>query len=309
MPRRCQAAIAAACAMLALASFAARDTADGAASKERNDMLPRDLPVFQEQILLAAHRGGMGLWPENTLFAFERALERWPDIFLECDVHLTREGHVVVCHDETVDRTTDGTGRIDRFTLDELQALDAGYRFTKDGGKTFPHRGQGIVIPTLREVLEALPEARFVVELKDGRGLAGAIVEVLRDLDAFDRVIIGSFKPAMMDRVRELAPEALTCYDINTAYTMLQALRDEGWEEYTPGAHLLTIGLELERRAEVTAEEIQQVREKGIVYQIHTVNDPGDMRRYLEMGVCSILTDYPDRLEAVIAEFKEDGGA
>ncbi|HYW05502.1 MAG TPA: glycerophosphodiester phosphodiesterase family protein, partial [Longimicrobium sp.] len=91
--------------------------------------------------LLIAHRGGSGLAPENTLFAFRRALSWWKADLLEIDVQPTRDGDAVVIHDPTVDRTTDGSGRVDALTVRELAELDAGYRFTPDGGITHPCRG------------------------------------------------------------------------------------------------------------------------------------------------------------------------
>ena len=101
-------------------------------------------PVFAKPMLLGAHRGGRALWPENTVVAFRACAERWPDILLEGDLHLTADGHVVVLHDATVDRTTDGAGPVAGMTLEQVKQLDAGYRFTPDDGATFPWRGKGV---------------------------------------------------------------------------------------------------------------------------------------------------------------------
>ncbi|HEX8904757.1 MAG TPA: glycerophosphodiester phosphodiesterase family protein, partial [Longimicrobiaceae bacterium] len=110
--------------------------------------------------LLIAHRGGSALAPENTLAAFRRALDWWRADLLEIDVQPTRDGDALVIHDPTVDRTTDGTGHVSAHTVAELRELDAGWRFTPDGGRTFPCRGTGVRLSTLREVLQALPHAR-----------------------------------------------------------------------------------------------------------------------------------------------------
>jgi len=121
--------------------------------------LPRPIPV--------GHRGASGERPENTLPAFERALAQGARI-LETDVHPTRDGVAVIFHDGELDRTTDGFGPIAARTLAELKELDAGYRFSPDGGASFPCRGRGTTIPTLAEAFAAFPDARFNIEVKEG---------------------------------------------------------------------------------------------------------------------------------------------
>src|SRR5512142_834438 len=107
--------------------------------------------------LLVAHRGGAGLAPENTLPAFLSARDDWGADMIELDIHLTADGQVVVIHDPVVDRTTDGSGPVAAKTLAELRELDAGYRFTTTE-HSYPFRRQGVRIPLLAEVLEALPD-------------------------------------------------------------------------------------------------------------------------------------------------------
>src|SRR5687768_14873397 len=108
-------------------------------------------PVLRKTPMLVAHRGGAGLKPENTLAAFLDADALWQADMIELDVHATADGHCVVIHDPTVDRTTNGSGAVAAMTLAELQSLDAGYRFTADGGRSFPMRGQGIRVPTIED--------------------------------------------------------------------------------------------------------------------------------------------------------------
>ena len=122
-------------------------------------------PYLAGAPMLVAHRGGSLIAPENTLVAFRSAVETWWADMLEMDAHLTRDGQVVVIHDPTVDRTTDGTGRVADLTLREIQALDAGYRFL-DGAGAYPFRGKGAVVPTLEEVLVAFPNVWVNVECK-----------------------------------------------------------------------------------------------------------------------------------------------
>ena len=111
----------------------------------------------QHTPLVFAHQGGEGLWPSNTLFAFQKAVELGADV-LDTDMHMTSDGALVLMHDQTVKRTTDSTGAIRDLTLEQIKKLDAAYRFTTDDGQTFPYRGQGISVPTLEELFEAFPK-------------------------------------------------------------------------------------------------------------------------------------------------------
>ena len=115
--------------------------------------------------LVIGHRGSPMEAPENTLESFRVALAQGADA-LELDVHLSRDGVPVVIHDPDLRRTTDRAGLVERLTVAELQAADAGARFTTDGGRTFPWRGRGVRVPTLEEVVQAFPDTPLLVELK-----------------------------------------------------------------------------------------------------------------------------------------------
>jgi glycerophosphoryl diester phosphodiesterase len=261
-------------------------------------------PFFRESIALGAHRGGRGLWPESTMSAFREAYRRWPRIVLETDARLTSDGKIVLLHDATVDRTTDGSGPIEGMSLDEARRLDAGYRFTTDDGKTFPFRAQGIAIPTLSEALEALPEARFEVEIKGGVAVAEGVIKVIQSAKAENRVLLASIVPASMQRVRRSVPEVATCYSTLEAAHLLNVLRgrddESSWVEYRPRADVLSLFSNMVKQFRITPEEIRAVEGKGIHVQLHTINNPQEMRDTLTSGVTSILTDYPDRLFEVI---------
>src|SRR5215208_4117973 len=115
--------------------------------------------------LVIAHQGGDGVWPGDTMYAFENAVAIGADV-LEMDAHVTKDGQIVLMHDEEVDRTTDGTGLIEDLTLEHLKQLDAAYKWSTDDGKTFPYRGQGIQVPMLEELFPTFPEMRYVIEIK-----------------------------------------------------------------------------------------------------------------------------------------------
>src|SRR5919112_42952 len=125
-----------------------------------------------------AHRGASALVPENTIEAFRLAVEAGAG-GLELDVHMTRDGHIVVIHDATVDRTTNGTGAISEMTLAELRGPDAGYNFSPDGGPTRPYRGRGSKVPLLERVLREFPGVAVNIDIKAGSpGIEAAVLGV-----------------------------------------------------------------------------------------------------------------------------------
>ncbi len=154
---------------------------------------PKRAFLTHEGPLFFAHRGGSALAPENTLTSFAKGLSYGADA-LELDAHPTRDGEIVVFHDDTLDRTTDGSGRISGFTLDDLRQFDVGYRFTSDAGATYPYRGQGVTIPTLAEVYERFPTARVNIEIKeDVPGVEKQLWHVIQGRRAEDRSLVGGF--------------------------------------------------------------------------------------------------------------------
>jgi len=259
---------------------------------------------FQRPLPCGAHRGGVAMWPENTAYAYKSAAAQWPDVLLEGDVQLTSDKRVVVLHDDTVDRTTNGTGRIGDLTLEQVKALDAGYRFTPDGGNTFPYRGKGITIPLFAEALSAVPAGRFLMEMKNQPGIAEATVSVLREANALDRVVLASLNPELMRQARQLEPRVLACYDALNGMDMLARLRGGEWPAYQPVADMLAVGTDTVASVDLKAEEIRAVRDKGICVVVFTVNNPDLMRRYIDMGFSSILTDKPQLLQEILAQQK-----
>jgi glycerophosphoryl diester phosphodiesterase len=140
---------------------------------------------------VVGHRGNRAYAPENTLESFRQAIEVGVDA-IELDVHLSADGQVIVMHDSTVDRTTNGTGAVERLSLEELRALDAGARFTANGDRSYPYRDRGIRVPTFAEVLEAFPTTPLLFEIKALRAAVPAL-ELIQRHRAEDRCIAGSF--------------------------------------------------------------------------------------------------------------------
>ena len=252
--------------------------------------------------LVMAHRGGAGLWPENTMYAFERAVELGVDV-LETEVHSTADGVLVVLHDNTVDRTTNGSGPISGLTLKEVKALDAGYNWTSDGGKTFPYRGSGITVPTLEELFTAFPNMHINLDIKQEKpSLVESLCETIRTHYMLERVLVASFSSKVLKAFRRVCPQVTTSAGsgevalffimnlvfLGAAYRpTCQALQVP---EYSSGLHVLT------KRFVDTAH--------GLNLKVHawTINEVSDMIRMLALGVDGIITDYPDRLLDLLRE-------
>ncbi len=249
--------------------------------------------------LLIAHRGGSGLAPENTLFAFRRALDWWGADLLEIDVQPTRDGDAVVIHDPTVDRTTDGSGRVDAMTARELAELDAGYRYTPDGGASFPLRGAGVRISTLREVLEALPHARVNVEIKDARAQE-AVWETVRALGAEQRVLIAAGDRNNRARFASYAGPTSAASQEMYAFFALHKLRLARLFRPTVDAWQMP-----DRHGSLQVLSPRWVREAhamNMAVHVWTIDEVADMRRLLAWGVDGIVSDRPDRLARVLHE-------
>jgi glycerophosphoryl diester phosphodiesterase len=261
----------------------------------------RDLPEEKtERLLVMAHRGGAGLWPENTMLAFERARELGVDV-IETDVHSTADGVLVVIHDATIDRTTNGAGRVGDLTLAQVKKLDAGYRWSADAMKTFPWRGQGLSVPTLDEVLTRFPEMRFNIEPKQEQpSLAQPLCRMLREKGMVNKIVIGSFSQTVLNEFRRECPEVATSASPSEVGEFIRAINAGRGAvsrpvmkalqvpEYVGGRHVLT-------KALVDAAHAQNL-------QVHawTVNETEDMRRLISIGVDGIMTDYPNRLLTVL---------
>lgn len=241
--------------------------------------------------MVYAHRGGLALAPENTIPAFDNGLAFGAD-GVELDVQLSRDGVVVICHDPTVDRTTDGAGAIADLTAAQLAALDAGYRFARDGA--FPFRGQGIGVPTLRGVLERHRQATLLVELKssDPR-LAHAAIDEIRAHDAIDRVTIGSFHQGALDAVRAYEPRIRTGADTDEIKSELtRALMEPGPRRRS--FHSFQVPELFAGTRVVTPEFVARAHAVGTTVIVWTVNEVDDINRLLEWGIDGLITDRPD---------------
>ena len=252
-----------------------------------------------------AHQGGDGIWPGDTLFAFEKAVEVGTDV-LEMDAHITKDGQIVLMHDETVDDTTDGTGLIEEMTLEELKRLDAAYDWSQDGGQTFPYRGQGIRVPALAEVFEKFPQMRYVIEIKkSGIPVEQPLCDLIRRYNMQDKVLVASFHDAVMQTFRAACPEVATSASRGevTKFVLLGKIFLSGLvapdyqaiqPPYDP-AESYNIPV-------MTQRFIREAHRKNIKVEPWTVDDPALMRQYIEWGVDGIITDRPDLMVELLKE-------
>jgi glycerophosphoryl diester phosphodiesterase len=248
--------------------------------------------------MLVAHRGGARLAPENTLMAFRLAVDAWWADMLEMDAHLTRDGQVVVIHDATVDRTTDGSGRVADLTLREIQALDAGYRFV-DASGGHPFRGRGAVVPTLDEVLVACPNVWINVECKSA-AVAEPLAALVARHGAQERVLIAAEREAFRRGARAHRGPWGASREQGLLFWLLHAL--PGGSPYTPRADVLQVPEVWKGRRIVTPRFIREAHRLNLPVQVWTVNATEDMRRLLEWGADGIQTDRPDLLSALLTE-------
>jgi glycerophosphoryl diester phosphodiesterase len=259
-------------------------------------------PFLQGPLPLAfAHRGGSLLWPENTMVAFRGAVEVGYR-YLETDLHATRDGVLVLIHDDTLERTTDGSGFIWDHTLAELKRFDAGYHFSPDGGSAYPYRGQGVTVPTLEEVLEAFPDVLLNVDMKQEEPpVVAMLADFIEKRGVQERFLVTSFADR---RVREFRRRSGG--RVATSGAMRETLRF--W---------LASRLRLERLLRIRYDALQvparhgsltvvdrrfvaAAHRRGLHVHVWTVDEPAEMRRLLALGVDGLMSDRPDLLREVV---------
>jgi glycerophosphoryl diester phosphodiesterase len=262
-----------------------------------------------------SHRGGAAIAPENTIAAFALAVREHHTQMLEIDLQLTSDGILVVSHDPTVDRCTDGSGEIASMTLAQLQQLDAGYRFSRDDNHTFPFRGRGVQLPSLSEALRAFPGMRWNIELKSSTtGIEQAFAEVVRQENASDRVCCGSEIGEVAARIWTALPEACHFYPGNALTAFILAVRSARTPPLDERFTVLDMPPEYLGVRLIDAALIEAARATGRWINVWTVDDETEMRRLVGEGVGGIMTDRPDLLrqvldEAAVAKAPGGGGA
>ncbi len=245
------------------------------------------------------HRGAAGEFPENTMVSFERAV-RCGAVYLELDVHMTRDGEVVVSHDGFLTRTCGRDELISEMTWAELQTADAGYMFTTDGGVTFPFRDQHIGVPRLADVLGAFLSINYIIEIKQSSpSLIPALLGALDLTGMRRRVLVASEHDEVVKEVRELAPEIPTNFPYGEIAEFLQAMAGNR-PGYQPLGSALQIPPAHEGWKLVTPESVEFAHKCGVELHVWTVNDEREMNQLLDYGVDGLISDFPARALAVV---------
>lgn len=225
---------------------------------------------------------------------------------VELDVRGTADGEAVIIHDDTVDKTTDGHGAVDRFSLRDLKRLDAGYRFTKDAGATYPYRGQRIEIPTLAELFSFLPEARVIIEIKQSQpAIVNKVIETVRKAGKEGDVLLATEEDRIMTEIRagigKGDPPIATGFCYGEVAAFMQWLT-EGRAGVCPlPGQAMQLPCEFQGRTLVSTETVHAAHEFGLEMFVWTINDLDEMERLLSLGVDGIISDYPGRLRALLA--------
>ena len=245
---------------------------------------------------IIAYRGGSKLWPENTLYAFEQAKTLGVDI-LEMDVRLSADGAMVLMHDSSVDRTTNGTGAVAQLTAAELQSLDAAYHWSDDHGQTYRYRGHGITVPIMAEVLSTFPEMRKSIKMQTPeRVLSRTLCALIYTHAQMDRILVTSINEVSLQDFREMCPSVATSAsnkEVRSFFALNMAFLVP---IYNPAFHALQVPIQRNGIQVITAGFVRAAHERGIKVHVHKTNEDSEVQLMRKLGVDGFVTDDPDLL-------------
>jgi glycerophosphoryl diester phosphodiesterase len=263
------------------------------------------VPLHKKDVLNIAHRGASAYAPEHTLTAYKLG-EQMKGDYIEIDLQMTKDGHLIVMHDETVDRTTNGSGRVKDLTLDEIKALDAGSWFNEAYPQYAKPEYAGLKVPTLEEVFKKFRKgSKYYIETKSPEVYPGMEEKLLEILDRYglthkeslkkQQVIVQSFSRESLLKVHRLNPDIplvqLYGYEASANITD-EELREV--KEYAIG-----IGPNYQR---IDRDVVNRAHQHGLDINPYTVNSKEDMRRLIDWGVDGIITNHPAWLHQVLRE-------
>jgi glycerophosphoryl diester phosphodiesterase len=244
------------------------------------------------------HRGSGGTHPENTLPSFQAAVDAGAS-YLETDVHMTRDGEIVISHDDNLERTCAMPGRIREMTYAEIATADAAFSYSPDGAG-FPFRGKGIRVPRLGEVLSTFRKHRFNIDIKpDQAGIVGPALKVIEAAGMRRMVLLASEHQERLNEIRALAPAIPTSFGYHEVAGFLAEMAS-GSGDYTAPGEALQIPPEYYSWKLATPQTVEVARRFGVEVHVWTINDEAEMRSMVEVGVQGIMSDFPARLLSVI---------
>ncbi|QBP41568.1 glycerophosphodiester phosphodiesterase [Paenisporosarcina antarctica] len=252
-----------------------------------------------EHPIILAHRGGSLIAPENSMVAFKKSAELGVHGF-EIDIRLTKNEEIIVFHDEYVDRTTDGSGRVADLTLSELKAFDLGYQFVNDH-QEFEYRGQGETVITLRELFEEFPQMLINIDMKDspetyeGSLIPSKLWRLIEELNVQNRIVVTSFYDEQIDRFNLYAQNSVALgagvIEVRKAYS---AFTSQFGHLYHPRADVVQIPVKSGVFPLDSEGFIHFLTNLNVSVHYWTINDSQTMERLLQLGAKGIITDRPD---------------
>lgn len=256
--------------------------------------------LSHEHPIRFAHRGSTILWPENTMTAFQGAVDLGYR-YIETDVHVTRDSIIVTFHDDHLERVTNGAGLVKDWDWENLRTLDAAYHFNPDND--FPLRKKGIAIPSLEEVMTTFPDIMLNIDLKQP-GIEQLVADFIRRHNFEERVLIASFHDKRVRRFRKLTGN-LVSTSSGVGETLAVWTRSRFKQRLKVPPNALQVP---QRQGGITVVDhklVNAAHAVGMHVHVWTINDPEEMHRLLDLGVDGIITDRPDLLNNVLAERKK----
>ena len=261
----------------------------------------------ENKFLNIAHRGGSGYAPEHTLPSYELGDEMGGD-YIELDLQMTEDGELIAMHDETLDRTTNGSGLVKNHTLDEIKGLDAGSWFNDMYPEKAKSEYNGLKVQTLEEIIQHFgKDKHYYIETKSPEVYPGMEEKLLKILDEYNltrqnaassKVMIQSFSEASLQKIHNLNEDIPLVQLID--YKTDATITDEELDHY--GEYAVGLGMSFKK---INEEYVGKVRDHDLLIHPYTVLEKEDMKRLIEWGVTGMFTNYPDRLEEVLKEMKK----
>lgn len=278
-------------------------TADDNSKQEQQNWIHN---LTGEKFTTIAHRGASGYAPEHTFYSYDKSHNAIGASYIEIDLQMTKDGHLVAMHDETVDRTTNGTGRVDQYTLEELKQLDAGSTFNEQNPQYANSNYEGAQIPTLDEILERYgTDANYYIETKSPDVYPGMEEKLLDTLNKHQLLNEQSLKKGHV-MVQSFSQESLLkMKNLNSNVPLIRLLDKGELPNMTQQdfnyikQYAIGVGPEY---TDLTKENVTNLKNTGFLVHPFTVNEVADMERLNEYGVDGLFTNYPDLYKQVVNE-------